>query len=110
MFRAKRVTNLNGRAVTTYVAAIIVLATITIAAVLAILMLRPNEDNTAIIATLLGFVTPIMIALIALTQRENHLAMNSRLDELVNVTNKLSRAEGKVEGVAEAIATPTPPA
>lgn len=98
--KSKLVTGTNGRTVTTYVGAILILAIMTMAAFLAILILRPNEDNTALIAAMLGFVAPIMIALIALVQRENHMAMNSRLDQLVSLTNQLSRAEGRVEGAA----------
>lgn len=98
----------NSGTVAIYVAAVLVLALATVAAIVAILALRPLADNTAIIAAVVGFVTPVMLGLLALISRENHLAMNSRLDQLLSATNELSRAEGNAEGVATERATPTP--
>jgi len=66
-------------------------------AITAITITRPAADNTPIIGTILGFLVPSVLALIAMIQQQMHLAMNSRLTELLEPTEKASRAEGKLE-------------
>lgn len=86
------------RNVVIYVSAVIVLAVLTLVGVLSVLILRPMEDNAALIATIVSISAPTMIALIALITRENHLAVNSRLDEMIVAAKQVSRAEGIIEG------------
>lgn len=93
--------------VASYVWAVITLAFMTIVGIIAVLLLRPNEDNQTIIMVIVGVTAPIILGILALITRENHLAMNSRLDQLVAVTSALSKSEGKAEGVAIERATPT---
>lgn len=95
---------INSSTVATYVWAVIILAFMTIAGVVAVLLLRPNDDNGTIISVIVGTTAPIILAILALITRENHLAMNSRLDQLVAVTSQLAKSEGKAEGVAQNVA------
>jgi len=69
-----------------------------ISAITVIAITRPNVDNTPVTATILGLIVPSVLALIAMIQQQMHLAMNSRLTELLELTEKASRAEGKLEG------------
>lgn len=98
---------INSNAVASYVWAVISLAFITIMGIIAVLLLRPEQDNSTIIAVIVGVTAPIILAILALITRENHLAMNSRLDQLVAVTSELARSEGKEEGKANEQAAPT---
>lgn len=90
-----------------YVSAMIMLAAMTMGGVLFILFTRPTAaDNAAYIAAIIGVATPIIGVLMALLQRENHLTMNSRLDQLLMTSQSSARAEGVLEGAA---AAETPP-
>lgn len=63
-----------------------------------ITFIRPVEDNTALIAVMVGLYTPIVVALMGAALKENHDAMNSRLSQLIELQAKASKAEGKLEG------------
>jgi hypothetical protein len=65
-------------------------------AVVIITALRPDKDNAAIIATLLGITTPSSIAFTAMAVKEVYTAQNSRLTELLNLTATSSEARGKL--------------
>lgn len=91
----------SGGNVTVYVTAMVILSALTSMTVLAIIFLRPQAtDNTLYITAVIGVVTPIIGTLIVLLQRENHLTMNSRLDQLLTVSKNTARAEGVLEGAA----------
>lgn len=91
-----------------YVSSMVILAALTMAGVLAIVFLRPSApDNAAYIAAIIGVATPIIGVLMALLQRENHLTMNSRLDQLLSTNKQKSHAEGVLEGAAAAEAPPS---
>lgn len=90
-----------------YVSSMVILAALTMAGVLFILFTRPQAtDNASYIAAIVGVATPIIGVLMALLQRENHLTMNSRLDQLLASSTEASRAEGVLEGAAAAEAPP----
>lgn len=72
----------------------ITLAVLAVAAIVTIFMTRPDKDNTAIVATLMGFLVPLMTALLAAAVQQVHAAVNSRLSQLLRVTAARSRAEG----------------
>lgn len=76
------------------VAATVVLAVITITAIVGIFALRPDASNGPLIATILGFMVPIMTALIGGAVQQLHAAVNSRLTQLLATTAARSRAEG----------------
>lgn len=90
----------------TYVMAIVIIAALTITGVVSLVVLRPTADNSQVITILVGLVTPIMVTLLGLIQRENHLAMNSRLDQVVTLTGDKMRAEGVIAGTAAAESAP----
>jgi hypothetical protein len=77
---------------------IIALCFLTAAFVVSITMLRPHDDNTALIATVAGLNSTVVLGLLAATVQQVHLAVNSRLTQLLELTAKSSRAEGKLEG------------
>lgn len=60
-------------------------------------MLRMNSDNTSLIASVLGVTLPVITALLAGTVQQVHVAVNSRLTELVELTAKASHAEGRLD-------------
>lgn len=72
-------------------------------AVVSITVLRPDKDNASLIVSLVGFSATIVAALLALLKSENnataitelHLAVNTRLTELLKQTSLASVAEGK---------------
>lgn len=84
-------------AVLTYVWAIIALSVAAILGVVGVNLFR-SGDNTAITAAIIGVATPPILSLLALISRENHMAVNSRLDQFVNLTRSSARAEGVLEG------------
>lgn len=98
---------INSSTVASYVWAVIALAFMTIAGIVAVLLLRPDQDNSTMISVIVGVTAPIILGILALITRENHLAMNSRLDQLVAVTSQLAKSEGKAEGAATERATPS---
>jgi len=85
-----------GQLATLFVVSTVVLAVLTVAAVVGITMARPDKDNTSVIATIVGVVTPILVGLLAAAIQQVHLAVNSRLSQLLELT----AAESKARGVA----------
>lgn len=80
-----------------YVITVIALCALAAISVVLITILRPDKDNTSVIATLLGLFVPSIGALIAAIIQQVHLAVNSRLTELLRVTAASSKAEGVKE-------------
>ena len=78
-----------------YVWAVVVLAITTSAGAV---ILFVTGHTTIDVATLIGFMSPILFALIALAQRETHLTMNSRLNQLILSERAGGLAEGRAEG------------
>lgn len=79
---------------------VLVVSTLVATVVLATLN---NEHAGSYITILIGFVTPTVAALLFVFAEVNrvHKDVNSRLTQLVETTEKLARAEGKVEGTRE---------
>ena len=93
--------DINSSKATLYIIAILILCILAASFVSIITFIRPDQDNTALITMVLGIITPVILALLAGSQHENHLAMNSRLTELLNLTAKSSKAEGKLDNRLE---------
>lgn len=70
------------------------LAVLAVTAIITIFLARPDKDNTAIVATLMGFLVPLMTALLAAAVQQVHQAVNGRLSQLLRVTAARGRAEG----------------
>jgi len=81
-----------------YITAILIICAFAFLFILLITLIRPNADNLSLIAVIIGIFTPVVTALLAGAMKENHDAMNSRLTQLLALTEKSSKAEGKLEG------------
>jgi hypothetical protein len=89
-------------ATTYYLLAILFIVLVGVVGILGILYLRPHEDNSQLIATLMGFLVPTLLGIMALIKvQETHLLVNSRMTELGEKIAKAERAEGVLEGVAQ---------
>ena len=86
---------------TLYVILVVVLCVLVAIFVVAITLVRPDKDNTSLITTILGVVSPVLIALLAAGLRENALAVDGRLTQLLILTETAARAEGKLAGQTE---------
>ena len=83
------------------VAATISLAALAVVSITTIFIVRPDRDNTALIATLLSVLVPLMTGLLAAAVQQVHLAVNSRLTQLLRMTAEKSRAEGRLDAISE---------
>jgi uncharacterized membrane protein YhaH (DUF805 family) len=83
-----------------YIIAILILCFLAVTVVLGLTFIRPEQDNLAVIAIVLGIFTPIVTALLAAALKENHDAMNSRLTQLLTLTEVSAKAVGKLEGAS----------
>jgi len=84
-----------------YVLSLCSMVGLTIAAILAVHILRPDEDNSGLIGQVLGLVTPttaILVGLIHLDAKLQgvHRDVNSRLSQLVAETRRGAYAEGQM--------------
>jgi hypothetical protein len=79
-----------------YAWAVIALSTITLFAVVAVTIARPDKDNASIIATIIGVTSPASLAFTAMAVKEVYLAQNSRLTQLLNLTAVSSEAKGRL--------------
>ncbi len=80
-----------------YFVAIVILSSLGVVGVLAVTLIRPSADNTSIIVTIIGFLTPSIGAMLAGMLKETHATVNGRMDELLNLTKKSSYAEGRLD-------------
>jgi hypothetical protein len=88
-----------------FVYAVVGIAILAIVSIVVIFIVRPDKDNTGLIAIILGFLVPPSTALLAAAVQQVHLAVNSRLSQLVLLTRSSSFAEG----AAAAGGSPVPP-
>jgi len=85
-----------------FVWAVIILSILGVASVIVLTIVQPEKDNSAVINLILGLLVPSVVALLAAAVRENHLAMNSRMTEMLKLQQKASLAEGELVGRAKA--------
>jgi hypothetical protein len=81
-----------------FVGAVVGLAALAVVSIIVIFLTRPDKDNTGLIAIVLGFMVPLVSAFLAAAVQQVHLAVNSRLSQLVLLTAKAARAQGQLEG------------
>lgn len=79
-----------------YVWAAVTLSFMTILAIVIIAVLRP--DSGSIISTIIGVTVPSITVLIAIAIKQVKTAIDGRLTQLLLLTEKASKAEGKLEG------------
>lgn len=96
----RRAIDSSGSAATLYVVSVVVLCALTVIFVLGLTVIRPESDNTSVIAMVIAVVVPVATALLAGAVQQTHLAVNSRLGELLELTAKASKAEGELAGGA----------
>jgi len=91
-----------------YVWAVIGLSVVAVIAILIIFLIRPDKDNSSLITVVLGFLVPVIMAFLAASVQQVHLAVNSRLSQLVALTAKASHAEGALDSSNIAAASTDP--
>jgi len=84
----------GGQKATLYVVAIIVLCSLTVIGIVGVVMIRPDRDNGPTINVLIGITAPILIGLLGAAIQQVHLAVNSRLTQLLQLTAESSAAKG----------------
>ena len=98
-----------------YVVCLVVVVMVGVIGVLMITLLRPGEDNSQLIGTLVGMLTPTAGVIIVLIHngaaiKEVHYSLNSRLSEYLALAKASSLAQGKEQMRAEMGGTvPVPP-
>lgn len=93
----------SGNANLLYLAGVVALSVCGVAGIVAIMLRSPEKDNTQAVTLVLGFLVPTVLALLGFMQRDTHLAFNSRMTELLQLTAKSSRAEGQLAGLLEPV-------
>lgn len=84
-----------------YVIAVIVMAGMTIAAVVAVAVFMPAPQSASVITAIIGVTAPIILALLAGGQHGMATAMDGKLSQIVRATAEKERALGVVEGLKE---------
>jgi len=90
-----------GQKATMFVVAILVLCFLFATFVLLVTFARPEKDNSSLILPVGGVIVPIITALLAATVQQVHLAVNSRLSQLLELTAASSKAEGQLTATKE---------
>jgi hypothetical protein len=84
-----------------YIVAVVIMSLFGVVGILVLTIMRPTQDNTTLIALIVGFLTPTTVSLLALMKaQETHLSVNSRLDQFVASEKDASHAEGVLIGQA----------
>lgn len=83
-----------GQKATLFVVAIVVLCALTVIGIVTIHVMRPAQDNTAITTAIIGITAPLLISMLAAAVQQVHLAVNSRLSQLLEITAASSQAKG----------------
>lgn len=86
-------------AVRFYVLAAVATALMTVAAVVLLAVLVP--DNTSVIATVIGITSPIILSLIAFGQRSIAVSIDGKMSQLLRATAEKERAQGLIQGLRE---------
>ena len=81
-----------------YIVAVVLMMTIGVTGVVIVVLLHPMDDMT-IITTILGFLAPTTLSLLAfMKSQETHLSVNSRLDAFMRNAELAARVQGVIEG------------
>lgn len=82
-----------------YVIAVLLMSALGIFAVILITVTRPDKDNTLLIASVFGFLTPTTISLLSfMKSSETHTAVNGRLDAFIEQAQQSALAAGASVG------------
>jgi hypothetical protein len=81
------------------------MACLGVIAILVLTSLRPAQDNSVLIATVIGFLsTTTGVIMTFMKAQETHLAVNSRLDAFMASARKVGHLEGEASGRVAGIA------
>jgi len=83
-----------------FVWAAVIMSAITLIAIGTIYVTRPEKDNTQLNTMILAFTAPTILALMTGAIQQVHMAVNSRLTQLVRVVSKARFAEGQLAASA----------
>jgi hypothetical protein len=82
-----------------YLIAVVAMMMVGVAGVVTVEVLRPTADNLALNASILGFLAPTTLSLLAfMKSQETHLSVNSRLDAFMANARMAAHAQGINEG------------
>lgn len=93
-----------------YLIAVVTMALLGVGGIVLVLVLRPDQDNTALLAAIAGLVAPTTMGLLAfLKTKDTHVLVNSRMEEFKQLLMKnaaqetaLSNARSVAQGMREA--------
>lgn len=88
-----------------YVVAVVVLSLLGVGSVVILTALNPQKDHSSTIVVILGFLVPIVTALLAGAVSQVQKSINGRLTQLLAMTARTHHAEGEIVGQAKAAAT-----
>ena len=81
-----------------YIVAVVLMMALGVCGVIAVILIHPMDDMT-IITTILGFLAPTTLSLLAfMKSQETHLSVNSRLDAFMRNAELAARVQGVIEG------------
>lgn len=81
-----------------YVVAVLVMSLLGVGAIIGITLMRPDKDNTTVIASLVGFLAPTTMALLAfMKSQETHKAVNGRMDKFIKAAVAFAYTQGADE-------------
>lgn len=83
-----------------YIVAMVVMALITIVAILLVTMMRPSSDNFQVLTMIIGFAGTITAAIMSMIKsQETHLTVNSQYTQWKKDFASFHRAEGAKDAV-----------
>lgn len=83
-----------------YIVAVVACVGLTIAAIVTITVMRPEQDNAIIIGQIVAAAGPVTLALLAfMKSQETHLSVNSRLEEFKKAIEESSALAGEKRGI-----------
>jgi hypothetical protein len=78
-----------------YIVAAVAVVLISTIAIFGVFIVRPDKDNTALIAIICASITPTSAAILALMKaQETHMVVNSRFDKVVEAAKAVAHKEG----------------
>jgi len=87
-----------------YVLAVVFMMTLGVVSIVLLTIMRPEKDNTLIVTTLIGFLAPTTLSLLAfMKSQETHLSVNGRMESFIASEKLRSRLEGIEEGRTQII-------
>jgi hypothetical protein len=82
-----------------YIVTVALMAMFAVASVVAVTLIRPTQDNSSLITTILGFIATTTASLLAfMKSQETHLSVNSRLDAFMRNAEMAAHIQGLAEG------------